>query len=257
MTRDKCPVCGSADSEIIWQIPFSKLETPLTIAGASLRDYPTVHRWTPATIYDECQHCQSVYQSQLIAPPGHTGRHEIEKMENDEAWRGYRLRWRTILEHTTGRSCMIDAACGVGQYASLAKQAGFERCVSLETNLAYVEWMLTNGMEAHETTLPGLPDDVDLVGKADVLVFSEAFEHMLDAGACMKTLATLVRPGGLLFWSAQAREGYLPIRPAETIYISQEGVDEIHQQCGLRLRQKEFHSGRYWLFSTRAGKDGS
>jgi len=192
MNRDKCPVCGSVDSDIIWRIPFAKLAQPLTVAGATLHDYPTVHRGTPAIVYDECQHCQSVFQSRLIGPLGHTGRHEIEKMVNDETWTGYRQRWKAILPHTTGRSCMIDAACAIGQYAQLAKQNGFERCVCLETNPAYVEWMLTNAMEAHQTTLPRLPDDVDLTGKADVLVFSEAFEHMLDAGACMKTLATLV-----------------------------------------------------------------
>lgn len=255
MIRYQCPVCSSKATRVVWQIPFAPLRNPVAIHGATIKDYPTLDPDAEITTWERCQYCQSVFLNPLRAELG-SDDHYIKKMANPQEWAGYRRRWAAIRQELGDlRGPIVDAACAVGQYGVLAAIDGFGPILAMEQNATYVAHMRKTNpyWDLYQAVLPAIPQQC-LDGwrkKAVCLVFSEAFEHMLDARAVVTALAELLAPGGLMFFSAQCVEGGLPIRPGETIYVTRLGIQRCLRDAGLSLSKIELHSGRFWVWARK------
>ena len=132
---------------------------------------------------------------------------------------------------------------------TMAAQKKFDRLIGIDFCEPYVDHMLDLGFEGHHIDLAediNLADAVDCQD-ADFVVFSEAFEHMRYAGDTMARLMQLLRPGGRIFFSAQALGEGLPVRPAETIYINEHGLMVMACQIGMRILKTEMRSGRFFV----------
>jgi len=245
--RDRCPVCDHGIYQPgYWAIPFKTLDQGVVIGGGTTNEFPCLDG--ELIHFHRCLQCDSVFRDPCPVG-GHTGDHYVRKMKDDKAWLGYKYRYHFFMPHVSpDAKIMVDAACGVGQYLTVAKRENerrWERFIGIEYGKTYVDYIAGLGCEALQCDLDlqavPLPDAV-----ADLVVFSEAFEHMYSAYVVMQKLAALVKPGGVLFFSAQALGSPLPVRPEETIYVNVRGLRAVCNAASLKIADLQERAGR-WL----------
>ena len=252
--RMACPVCDCKEIKRVWDIPFSRLPEPTILAGANLHNFPCLDSET-VWAFAQCDKCCSIFLHSLNAQQGHQGEHYIKKMEHPRHWAGYERRYEIFKNYIPENAqSILEAAAGIGQYLTVTRDHNdfpWERFCGIEYNGAYVKEMHRLGFEAYSCDLNlGLP--LEIVGeKFDAVIFSEAFEHMFDAGKTLGFLVDALRPGGMIFWSAQAIGSGLPIRPEETIYLSERGLEKLCEKLNLGVRYAEIHAGRYLVAATK------
>lgn len=250
--RTECPVCGRFDhfNGHFWRIPFSAIDQ-VDINGFGVTRLPTVDPHQEATDWAQCSECETIYLVNLPDHLVHNNDHYIKKMQNPDNWEGYRRRWAFCEKYAKETRCMIDAAAGVGQYAQIAKRAGWSQAVAMEGNPRYVAWMRSHDIDGRAADLESLNVATfsDWWDCANLVVFSEAFEHMAQPLIAMEHLVSMLAPGGLLFWTVQTVDPKLPIRPAETIYVPESAIGLIHGRTRLREVVRVRHPGRLWIIS--------
>jgi len=200
-----------------------------------------------------CGDCESIYLNP-VSYGGHKddSLHYIEKMKIKSNWSGYYSRYDYFSKFIpVGSEVFLDAACSVGQYAQIAKEKGeflWKRIVCLEYSESYVKYMNSIGMEAYKADLhvDSMSDYVEKES-VDFIVFSEAFEHMGDSLLVMKNLISTLRLGGRIFFSAQVLGGSLPVRPAETLYINDSGINVLCAKTGTKLVDKTDRHDRFFV----------
>jgi 2-polyprenyl-3-methyl-5-hydroxy-6-metoxy-1,4-benzoquinol methylase len=250
--RKHCPLCNSKVTNKIWSIPFEKVSDPIKINKINLNLYPML---SSKNIYDFylCNECESIYLNP-VSSGGHKddALHYIKKMKSKDNWKGYYNRYDHFSKFIPKNAkVFMDVACSVGQYAQIAKEKAeypWKRIICLEYSASYVKYMKSINMEAYKVDLHS--DNIEkVIGSNDVdfVVFSEAFEHMNDSLLVMKKLSKTLRPGGRIFFSAQALGGSLPIRPAETLYINEKGIKTLCKKTGTRLVSKTDRHDRFFV----------
>lgn len=237
-----CPVCTSSEIENVWKIPMTTIDPPAVLFGGYFNQVPTLK--SPFVVYgfDYCRECQSVFlnpdsprQNQIDYYKRST--HYVQKMENKDEWRGYVERYEMIKRFLPERAeTFIDAACGLGQLALLArddKSMKWRRLAALELSSAYVKHLTDNGIEAYEFDIDH--DSIDThfeENSIDFVAFFEAFEHVSAPLSALKKLIWTLRPGGRIFFSAQryGNDCSLPIRPGEPIYVGEKFIEEMEDR---------------------------
>lgn len=256
--RDKCPLCNDSSVEKVWSIPFGRISDPIKVNKINLNLYPMLGA---DKVYDfySCRDCESIYLNP-VSYGGHKddSLHYIEKMKERSNWSGYYNRYDHFSKFIpAGSEVFLDAACSVGQYAQIAKEKGeflWKRIVCLEYSESYVKHMSSIGMEAYKVDLHAdSMSDYVKDESVDFIVFSEAFEHMGNSLLVMKNLINTLRPGGRIFFSAQALGGSLPVRPAETLYINDAGINVLCAKTGTKLVSKTDRHDRFFVVLERVG----
>jgi len=152
---------------------------------------------------------------------------------------------------------LLDAACGAGQYLSMAADSGLFSGPILgmeisEMSVAAINMNAKAGagfVKAEAWDLDAAP----IVGRVfDFIIFSEAFEHVQEPRAVIKSLAGALSPRGRIYFTAQSPHGGLPIRPGEPIYTTENGLRELLDHLSLRVVHFELSSGRWTVVAERA-----
>jgi ubiquinone/menaquinone biosynthesis C-methylase UbiE len=91
---------------------------------------------------------------------------------------------------------VLDLACGTGRYAEIASRSGAARCVGVDFSAAMLaRARIDIGIRADMTQLP-LRSAV-----FDVVLSGLAMGHASDLTACLREVARVMRPGGVLLYS--------------------------------------------------------
>lgn len=272
--RKRCPICDEAfkagldgTSEPVlqnWRIPFSKIDT-ITVAGGYFNMAPMLRADAVLYGFSVCPKCESVcvnpYDGDSTASYV-LASYPVERITDPQKMLGHKAQYasyiRGLLLNTPGGR-MLDAGCGIGQYMFLAAEdldakpaeiIGLElsRQAVKEINSTAVQRNLAPRVLAYECNLCKLHENTGMLtslGLFDTIVLSETFEHLDYPGVALETLAGLLKPGGSIFYTAQAPDGGLAIRPTEPIYMSRVGQDILIERIGLRLIRTELAAGRW------------
>jgi SAM-dependent methyltransferase len=254
-----CPVCGSSDIGLIWQLPQTRFDTHAYLSFASadgtsaaanaakgkgsyISALPTLK--TPQLIYryDICGKCGSIFRNPTKDDQA-VYRRDTSKVENFRKNGAERFRERTnyIARFVSPNAKVIlDAACGAGQSLKLLKETfPNSRLVGLEISEPAVAFIKSElKIESYVNDLDA--DDLDPIvapGSADFVIFSESFEHVRHPIDVLKKLVRALRPGGRLFYSAQfyGVETTLQIRVNEPIFINTDLRARIPEMIGCRM----------------------
>jgi hypothetical protein len=87
------------------------------------------------------------------------------------------------------------------------------------------------------------------LGRFDCIVLSEVFEHIEHPRHAFYNMVNALNTSGVLWFTAQATEGKLPIRPEEPIYTSYQGMIQLLSSNGMSTDRILLESGR-WKVTT-------
>ncbi len=129
-------------------------------------------------------------------------REAVARMVRNEADMAYRRRVQTILEwlDPTPDDLILDAGCGRGFYLQFLRHVSAARIVGMELEHLFLlkaqtalagrpDILLVNGNLYHP---PFAPDQFDKI------ILSEVLEHVPDDVAALRSLARVLKPGGLI-----------------------------------------------------------
>jgi hypothetical protein len=121
----------------------------------------------------------------------------------------------------------------------------WKRMIATDIRNSSVQYAKLLGFEGyqHDICDPNVPWE----GKANYIIFAEAFEHVRSPLLAFHRMVDLLAPEGYLYTTAIAREGALPIRPGENMMTTEEALQGLVQSCGLQIRTKLLQSGRWKL----------
>lgn len=247
--RDTCPVCGSESVESgYWRLPLISTGQFFPIYGA-LTDLVPCLNATSRFDWDRCEQCEAVYLNPLAEVQGHGASDAAKRFENTGRHSLYQSRFERVARWiSVAAETVVDVASGAGELLDMYRWAGGRgRTVGLDCCQVYTDWMRQHGHDAYEIDLT--KEKVSWkVTNADFIIFSEAFEHMRDALFVMRGIVEALRPGGRVFFSAQALGTELPIRPSESIYVTSHTVTVLLSRLGLSVLEARCEAGR-WLIT--------
>jgi ubiquinone/menaquinone biosynthesis C-methylase UbiE len=91
---------------------------------------------------------------------------------------------------------VLDLACGTGRYADIARRAGAAICVGVDFSTAMLERArIDTRIRADMTCLPFAS------AVFDVVLSGLALGHATDISRCLREVARVLRPGGVLLYS--------------------------------------------------------
>jgi len=263
MKRETCPVCNFHLSTICWIIPFKPLPEPVILPMAKIENLSTLDA-KDRYVFAQCMRCHSVYLETVPTNQSHVGDHYVQKMgrpehaDNSKAWCGYYSRYERFIKHVPdSATIMWDVACGIGQYLIVANaqcDRNWKMFVGIDGNLRYVRYMDRHFdfIQAVMFNLNQLScNNIEVVSLAldgykqpDLIVFSEAFEHVTSGYRTVRSLASALKPNGILFFSTQAMGTNLPVRPEETTYSTIVGLEIMCRDAGLQIIECDVVAGR-------------
>ena len=105
------------------------------------------------------------------------------------------------------RGRLLDVGCSIGQFAALAKAAGFA-ATGLEMNEASAVFARAHyGLEVAEGTIHDAPQEA---GSLDVLTMFDVIEHVPDPLGDLRKAWELLAPGGTIVLSTPNIDGLFP-----------------------------------------------
>jgi 2-polyprenyl-3-methyl-5-hydroxy-6-metoxy-1,4-benzoquinol methylase len=105
---------------------------------------------------------------------------------------------RRILEVVPPNSTVLDVGCGVGETMILLRDANHCVCFGLDIANSAVSAVLEKGMQAKTAVLPEIPYPDQTF---DAVVCTETIEHVTDASGTIRSIARVLKPGGVLILS--------------------------------------------------------
>lgn len=223
---DRCPVCDA-------------LPAPLY----------SIDRFREPFAIQRCPNCGLQMQTVLPADPDayydrdyYTGRAEYnyrdERRRLPFEGRVWRARLKRIARHRPPPADFLDVGCAFGGFVAAAGAMGY-RARGLDVSKYAVEAGRATGLDLKTGALePG----VYPANSFDVVTLVEVFEHLADPRAACRTLADILRPGGLCliqtanFDGRQARSAgrdYHYYLPGHLFYYSARNLKELLAQHGF------------------------
>jgi 2-polyprenyl-3-methyl-5-hydroxy-6-metoxy-1,4-benzoquinol methylase len=154
---------------------------------------------------------------------------------------------RLLSGAASGKS-FLDIGANGGFMAEAAREAGFD-AVGIEPDPASVAYARANYPRI--TVVQGLLEDADLGGRQfDVAYCSEVIEHSTDCNRFAARLASVLRPGGLLYLTTPdighwrrpkdlARwDGFAP--PAHCLYFTPRNLAMLLERHGFEVVRRRF-----------------
>ena len=254
--RKACPVCEDAAFETVWRIPFTRVSPAVVVNGASTDMLPILDANGVVYQYARCRSCGSLFLHPYRGDDVNDYRnstHHVKRNDDPAVWKGYENQYRQWIAPHVRESdrILFDGGCGTGQYLLLAsKDKRWDRLIGTELSgpsIAHVNGLSPGLIEGHQLDLHSTEGlgRVVAAGGADMVVFSEVFEHVEHPRVVMSNLCGLLRPGGRIFFTAQATEGRLPVRPGEPIYTSREGLTRMLGWLRLNPLISQEEAGRW------------
>lgn len=255
---DACPVCHGEKTTALWRMPMSSLKEPISVFGGYFNQIPTLQ--VPSTVYcfDFCRDCESIFLNpapKMQKDQYRKSDHYLRILKDNAAqWQGYENAYgrfaKWIPEDAT---VLMDAACGIGPYLHVARKHAPERwrrLIGLELSEKYVDYMRTQGMEAHSFDIDN--DDLNAIveaGSVDFITFCEAFEHVERPLDSLQKLLVTLRPGGRMYFTAQryGPDVQAAVRPGEPIYIGDKVMKELPSRLGCKVVDVTTSGMRYYV----------
>ena len=245
--RVTCPVCNSGNIENIWKIPYKHLKEIVEIEKHKLQlissfDYRTIYH------FSICNNCNSVFLDPYNSKVWTSNKFVdyVKKAKERTEWKNYGWRIDRVLPFIQHFGLIVDVACGGGQNLLIFKEREikWEREVAIEVSQPCVEYLKSLGYEAYcrkaEDDFPEIKN-----GSADCVLFCEAFEHVESPFIAIKNMFNWLKRGGVLYLSAQAREGDMFITPGESIATNFEALKNLFDKFGMDTVFKLFSSGKW------------
>ncbi|MFW2830194.1 class I SAM-dependent methyltransferase [Sphingomonas sp. ID0503] len=245
---DACPLCGSKDTALLWQLPQNRLpaNTRLSAPGTSLDqlylDYlPTLEAPQKLFRFDICGACETIFLNPKEDDHA-VYKRDVSKVESFRrlGTKEFVTSSNEYLSHLpVGSKCVVDLACGAGQALHVMRDARPDlRYIGLELSEPSVAFMRDElGFEAHTVDLDN--DDLDSIippGSVDFVIAQEAYEHVRDPITLVQKAARMLRPGGRMWLTAQYwGDNALVIRVGEPVYINEIGFRLTLERSGLRV----------------------
>lgn len=246
----ECPVCEGEDIHSVLKIPFGK---------GDFANMP-VHHSTFIHEYYYCRTCDTTFKNpndstehKKIAGPTNTWAQQkvIRAKENLSVSHCNRYE-RYIAPHIPKESTMvIDAACGTAEYLRLLhKDPTFtiNHLIGFDIASVSVGYVNELGFEGRQVDLKEPKGTDDLLGKADFIIFAEAFEHVAFPLRVLQYLLSLLKPGGRIWFSVQRVSPELTVKPFENYCLTEKSIDVLVERLGCEMVWKcGENNGLTWL----------
>lgn len=177
---------------------------------------------------------EELYTGQVISPAAYYVRTEQTDERSFAARVALIERWRK-----PGR--LLDLGCGPGTFSIAARARGWTT-VGLDINAQSVAHCRARGLEV----IAGVFPHPALEGQTfDVVAMNDFLEHLTDPAAALRTVRSLLAPGGVLFISTPdvgsamarlTRSRWLHLKPNEHIvYFDRQTITRLLEQTGFRV----------------------
>jgi 2-polyprenyl-3-methyl-5-hydroxy-6-metoxy-1,4-benzoquinol methylase len=222
LERIACPLCGARDDEDVLH------KDGFAIVRCRACGLQYVNPRLPVS--DLAQ----LYTDQQISPAAYYVRTEQQDERSFAARIALIERWRK-----PGR--LLDLGCGPGTFSIAARARGWTT-VGLDINAQSVAHCRARGLEVIGGAFP----HPALEGQTfDVVAMNDFLEHLTDPAGALRTVRSLLAPGGMVFistpdaGSTMARltgERWLHLKPNEHIvYFDRQTIARLLAQTGFRV----------------------
>jgi 2-polyprenyl-3-methyl-5-hydroxy-6-metoxy-1,4-benzoquinol methylase len=175
-----------------------------------------------------------LYSDQVISPAAYYVRTEQQDERSFAARVALIERWRK-----PGR--LLDLGCGPGTFSVAARARGWTT-VGLDINATSIAHCRARGLDVIAGAFP----HPDLVGQTfDVVAMNDFLEHLADPTGALRTVRSLLAPGGLVFISTPdvgsimarlTRGRWLHLKPNEhLVYFDRRTITKLLEQTGFRV----------------------
>jgi SAM-dependent methyltransferase len=222
LERIACPLCGARDDATI----LKKDGFPIV----RCRSCELVYVNPRLPVGDLVQ----LYSDQVISPAAYYVRTE----QTDERSFATRV---ALIERWRKPGRLLDLGCGPGTFSIAARARGWTT-VGLDINATSVAHCRARGLDVIAGAFP----HPDLAGQTfDVVAMNDFLEHLTDPAAALRTVRSLLAPGGILFIStpdvgslmARVTGGrWLHLKPNEhLVYFDRATIRRLLEQSGYRV----------------------
>jgi SAM-dependent methyltransferase len=232
-------------------IPFAEIEST-QLGGAYLNMLPLLRDDAKTYSYSFCLECESIFLNPYDGDMAKTYTSTVRPFEGGRPTMegGFPEQYESnIKPHFEDEyQFLLDAACGAGQYLFLAMDDGdWDRLVGIDLAKPTLDQIreYSNGKILTYQVDLAAPKPQIPMAPYDFVIFSEAFEHVEYPRRSMQALTTNLNPGGKMFFTAQATEGGLPVRPGEPIYTTEEGLRALIGELSLTVIDFKLSAGRW------------
>ncbi len=222
LERVACPLCGARDDEPV------RTKDGFGIVRCRACGLVYVNpRLPPGDLVQ-------LYSDQVISPAAYYVRTEQTDERSFAARVALIERWRTP-------GSLLDLGCGPGTFSVAARARGWTT-VGLDVNATSVAHCRARGLDVIAGAFP----HPDLAGRTfDVVAMNDFLEHLTDPIAALRTVRSLVAPGGIVFIStpdvgstmARVTGGrWLHLKPNEHIvYFDRTTIARALAETGFRV----------------------
>jgi SAM-dependent methyltransferase len=184
----------------------------------------------------------------------------IEKIKTKRAaqntWGQYEYRHTNLMSvETKERDLFIDAGCGGGETMRIMdeKKVGWKRIVGFDLNPYSIDTLNELGYEAYcQSVCEPCPQIED--GTADYICFAESFEHVDSDYETFQNFSRWLKPGGIMYMSAQPIGSTAFVDPKECIASTKEAIETILNKFGLEIVQykgPDITGAKHWIWTRK------
>lgn len=172
---------------------------PICEGPASGLSFPYQTVWNEKSYdYRRCRDCGSTFvdpapaEEDLKAIYAWANYHARHYAEADRSQYGHSL--DVLRRNTPGKTTLLDFGCGAGAFLTAAKEAGYD-CAGVE----YEETAIAMAQASSGVPVMSLDALLETGRRFDIVHMSDVLPHLPDPAAMLRSLETLLAPGGLFF----------------------------------------------------------